>query len=388
MQKQELETIINEQLALFKNLKEEFISKQQYEIGANLRGIEKYLIDIMKLIEEKKEQIPQLKKTPNFFEGNYSVGRFHTSMLAYIIELGNNGEGKELAENIFEGLLDFKYGAKYYSKFEYKNVDLVVFDDKECEKPILLIEMKVDDYESWEKVGDVYVNQLEIYNQTFDGHNLKKIYITLGIGQCAGNPSCKDWFHITLEKLVTNLEKDFLFNQDKLISDWFEILKKEKDLKKRIEANKFGDGDSENRCQIYRYGKLITCLQKRFIGKYNDCSAFMYGTRPDLILNFGYGGSPIYMEITNSLTLRIKINKDQLEREITKSFNDLLNDFRDTLGDKILTKTKAGNAVTIYNAKVDLNIETFFSTDFTDNILDKIEECRVDLEIMRKIIEE
>ena len=31
-----------------------------------------------------------------------------------------------------------------------------------------------------------------------------------------------------------------------------------------------------------------------------------------------------------------KILKDQLEREITKNFNDLLNDFRDILGDKIL----------------------------------------------------
>ena len=54
MKEQEFETIIREQLALFKSLKEDFISRQEYEIGANLRGIEKYLIGIEKIIEKKK----------------------------------------------------------------------------------------------------------------------------------------------------------------------------------------------------------------------------------------------------------------------------------------------------------------------------------------------
>lgn len=37
MQKQEFETIINEQLTLFKNLKEEFISQKDFEMAVSLR---------------------------------------------------------------------------------------------------------------------------------------------------------------------------------------------------------------------------------------------------------------------------------------------------------------------------------------------------------------
>ena len=53
MQKQEFETIISEQLTLFKSLKEEVMNQQDYEMAANLRGIEKGLINIQKLIEER-----------------------------------------------------------------------------------------------------------------------------------------------------------------------------------------------------------------------------------------------------------------------------------------------------------------------------------------------
>ena len=181
MQKQEFETIISEQLALFKSLKEEFVGKQQYEVGANLRGIEKYLINIQKVIEEKKEQIPQFEKTPNFFKGNYSVGRFHTAMLAHVIELGNNGKGRELAKRVFKGFLDFKNGVKYYPKFEHKSVDLVIFKDENYENPILLIEVKVDDYESWKKDGGGYINQLQIYDKAFNDSIPEKIFVRLGI---------------------------------------------------------------------------------------------------------------------------------------------------------------------------------------------------------------
>ena len=51
MQKQEFETIISEQLALFKSLKDEFVGTQNYNMALHLRGIEKHLIDITKLIE-------------------------------------------------------------------------------------------------------------------------------------------------------------------------------------------------------------------------------------------------------------------------------------------------------------------------------------------------
>ena len=73
MQKREFETIISEQLTLFKNLKEEFISKQEYEVRANLRGIEKYLIDIMKVIEKEKMENIQSLTYEKKYESEHSI---------------------------------------------------------------------------------------------------------------------------------------------------------------------------------------------------------------------------------------------------------------------------------------------------------------------------
>ena len=392
MQEQEFETIISEQLALFKSLKEEFISTQQYEIGANLRGIEKYLIDIQNIMEEKKEKIPQFEKTPNFFEGNYSVGRFHTAMLAYVIELGNNGKGRELAKKVFKGFLDFKDGVKYYPKFEYKNVDLVIFKDENYETPILLIEIKVDDYESWKKDGDGYINQLQTYDKAFsvsvtefNDSIPKKIFVRLGIGQYSGKPSSPDWkTTLNLETLIERLGK---YQEDVFLDQWYQALKKEVDFKKEVFDNSFNPIDKsesmKNRAFIYRYGKLIEKLQEKGKDNYKNCSAFMYGQRPDFILNFGYD-SAIYMEITNSLKLRIKINKDQLKT----NFDDLLKEFREIFGNKIHPSIREGKAVTIYEKDLGLNFNNFFATEFTTDLLDTIETVRIDLQEMRKIITE
>ncbi len=54
MQKQDFETIIREQLSLFISLKEEIYNQKDYDLAVNLRGIEKGLIDIQRIIEERK----------------------------------------------------------------------------------------------------------------------------------------------------------------------------------------------------------------------------------------------------------------------------------------------------------------------------------------------
>ena len=338
----------------------------------------------MKVIEEKKEQIPQLEKTPNFFKGNYSVGRFHTAMLAYVIELGNNGKGRELVKRVFEGFLDFKDGVKYYPKFEHKSVDLVIFKDENCENPILLIEIKVDDYESWKKVGDRYMHQLEIYNEAFKNHIPEKIFVRLGIGQYSGKPSSSCWkTTLNLETLTERLGK---YQEDVFLDHWYQALKKEVDFKKEVFDNSFNPSNKpesiKNRAFVYRYGKLIEKLQEKDNKNYENCSAFMYGQKPDFILNFGYN-SAIYMEITNSLKLRVKINKDQLKT----NFDDLLREFREIFGNKIHPSIREGKAVTIYEKDLGLNFNNFFAIEFTTDLLDTIEAVRIDLEIMRKIIQ-
>lgn len=50
MQKQEFETIINGQTALFNHLSKELYKREDYEVAVNLKGVEKYLIEIQKIL--------------------------------------------------------------------------------------------------------------------------------------------------------------------------------------------------------------------------------------------------------------------------------------------------------------------------------------------------
>ena len=54
---------------MFKNLKEEFINLQKYEVGANLRGIEKYIMNIIE--EEKNGKSPSSIKFQPWVGDNY-----------------------------------------------------------------------------------------------------------------------------------------------------------------------------------------------------------------------------------------------------------------------------------------------------------------------------
>jgi hypothetical protein len=386
MQKQEFETIISEQLTLFNRLKEEFISQKDFEMAVSLRGIEKYLIDIQRIFENKRE-IPEITASPNFFKNNYSVGRFHTAMIGYIIQ-----NSSELANTLFEGIFKedkfkFEKGKQYHLKYEYERVDLVVCDDNG--NPVLLIEMKVDDHEIYYEKDQKYQLQRYDDNEKFKNGEIKKVFITLGIGQCAGKPSGKKWHHLTLEKLVENLGKCLLLKYDKLMFDWFKILEEEQQVKSIVEESKYkvAEGVVNNREQIYRYGKLIKCLQERFIGKYDHCSAFMYGTAPDLILNFGYGKkTPVYMEITNSLELRMKIDTTQgvnIE-ELKNYIND--EELNIVKRDKI-NNSRQGKSITFYVENIGLTKDNLFTEVFSENTLNIIESLRQDLEKIRKNIE-
>ena len=380
MQKQEFETIINEQLTLFKNLKEEFISQKDFEMAVSLRGIEKYLIDIQGIIKNER-QIPDVNWIPNFFKNNYSVGRFHTAMIAYIIQDSSN-----LANTLFEGIFEFEKWKNYHLKYEFEKVDLVVCDEKD--NPVLLIEMKVDDNEIYYEKDQKYQLQRYDDNEKFKSDKIQKVFITLGIGQCAGEPSGDNWHHLTLEKLVENLEKSLFLKYDKLIYDWFLVLNKERELKKAIEENKYviKEGVPKNREQIYLYGKLIKCLQEKFIGKYGNCSAFMYGTAPDLILNFGYGDKTlIYMEITNSLELRMKVNTTQ-GITIDELKNYIHDDELNIVKREKINNSRQGKSITFFLKDIGLTYNNLFTEVFSENTLNTIESLRQDLEKIRENI--
>ena len=386
MQKQEFETIISEQLALFKNLKKEFISQKDFEMAVSLRGIEKYLIDIQRIIENKRE-IPQIEVSPNFFKSNYSVGRFHTAIIAYIIELWND-ERSNLANIIFEDC--FEKGKKYYPKFEYDSIDLVVFEDEKYQTPILFIEMKIHDYEYWSQSQGL--NQLQIYDNKiknkFGDNKSGKFFFTLGISQYSGSPSSEEWTPFTIDSLVKKLSK--YEGEDMFITGWRSSLRDEYKFKNNIFENRYDprQDSNKNKAQIYRLGQLKEFLQKAFITKYDKCSAFMYGTAPDLILNFGYGSkeNPVYMEITNNLMVNLKVSILKLpnnkENPLEEFYNIIGSINSSEIDDFKLIKGKTGKTMTFYRGDIGLNNDNFFSVDFNSSyeIFNKIEKLRRFLE--------
>jgi hypothetical protein len=95
MQEKEFETIISEQLALFKSLKEEIYNQKDYELAVHLRGIEKGLIDIQNIIEARKNEksISSIKFKP-WLGDNYENENIKILILGES-HYGNSDENKE-----------------------------------------------------------------------------------------------------------------------------------------------------------------------------------------------------------------------------------------------------------------------------------------------------
>ena len=88
MQKQEFETIISEQLSLFNNFKEQFINQKDFEMAVSLRGIEKYLIDIQRIMNERENG-----KTISSIKFHPWVGNNYESENPKILILGESHYG-------------------------------------------------------------------------------------------------------------------------------------------------------------------------------------------------------------------------------------------------------------------------------------------------------
>jgi hypothetical protein len=391
MQKQEFETIINEQLALFNNLKEEFINQKDFEMAVSLRGIEKYLIDIQKIIENKRE-IPQIELSPNFFKSNYSVGRFHTSMIAYIVELWNSEESY-LANIIFENYFEkdcFEKGKKYYPKFEYDNIDLVIFEDENYQNPVLFIEMKVHDYEYWSESKKSH--QLEIYsnkiNEKFGENKFKKFFFTLGTSQYSGVPSCKKWELFTLDSLIKKLSQ--YEGKDKIINQWRCSLRKEYDFKNTVFKNGYLPNDSDkNKAHLYKLGQFSELLS----GKFKKLSCFSWGNEPDIIMNFGYRDEGIYMEITDNMCLNLKVNIEQFKAFFkieTNTLNFLYEAFERTaftkiINDDLIKRNSSKKTATFYRHIIfklerENLLDNFLKLNFTEEMLREVEAINDDIE--------
>lgn len=106
---------------------------------------------------------------PNFFKINYGVGRIHSGMIAYLVELWNEGNKSPFEIFLFQlGIQNFKEEDKLKAVLEYKNIDLALLNEKN--EILLIIEMKIDDWEKKKKTKpDIIDWQTNVYY-----NNIKK----------------------------------------------------------------------------------------------------------------------------------------------------------------------------------------------------------------------
>lgn len=292
----------------------------------------------------------------NFFNSvGYALGKLHSGMIVYLCDLFNEGN-KEPLTSFFDSLGIPIIGEKVYAEKEYKRVDLVIFSDK---KKLALFEIKVDDHESW---GKKYGYQTERYLKLIPDCT-KYLYVTLGAGEyyCAPHEKKFDWIRIKdfLKAIESIREK-----KDCYIADWKSSVVREielQDLAIKNDASRINEYRTGT-WNIYTLGKLKETLLRYLKGNPLDeiePKAYMYGTRPDTILNFWWG--QVYTEINNNARLNLKVSLENFNTEEEKkefvnktreNYFELLQEFKPVLNNR----AGYGNSKTIMSFDIGLSI--------------------------------
>ncbi|MBB4079178.1 hypothetical protein GGR28_001798 [Lewinella aquimaris] len=330
-------------------------------------------------------QITDRTSAPNFFRLNYNHGRTHSGMIAYLAELwqaDNEAPLQSLIKGL--GLAEIPSGTYLTPKLEYENIDLALLDEQD--KPLFLLEMKVDDAEGWKKLGkqdlekwkcmesDVrakyfsgygdeisHMRQTELYtlrHKMAHGENPRCAFITLGTGEYEKDfDSCgKVWKHCGLERFVEATQSIEL-PADELFKQWRWSLEKELSLRKncfpgeQAEADTEEDeveadsGDRRGLLPLMRLGRIRRGLLDRHeVNKLGyRASVYKYGANADTIMNFiqptdQTPGGGRYCEINSNGLLNFKlmffwketsaeVKEKQLrlfQQELTETFGDAI----------------------------------------------------------------
>ncbi len=228
----------------------------------------------------------------------------HLVWAVYILKNGCNlcdlfNEGNKEPLTSFLGCLGLPItGEKVYPAKEYKRIDLVVFSDKEMNLPLAVFEIKVDDHELWRKK---YGYQTEKYLKLIPDSS-KYFFITLGAGEYYWAPREKKFEWIKIRNFLKAIEA-IKEKKDRYIADWKSSVKRE------IELQNLATKNEPTRINEYRTGTwniyILGNLKKALLTYCKgdlpceiEPRAYMYGTRPDTILNFWW--DEIYAEINNN----------------------------------------------------------------------------------------
>lgn len=258
----------------------------------------------------------------NFVEAmGYSLGKLHTGMLCYMCSLWNEGIREPLESFLNTLNIPLPETRPLIAAREWNSIDLVILNVDNT--PYLVVEMKVDDYEH-EVVKTVAgvkqrAMQTALYPKMVPG-SPKFLFITLGTGEYYAPPSGKEFCWIRVRTFLNALNS--IKTDDKLIHDWRQSVENEikrQDLAYKNDRSSI-DGYRTGTWNIYVLGFLKDDLlrDKPGLADYIAPTAYMYGARPDTILNFGWSKYPLYMEINNSGLLNVKANIEDIESDHEK----------------------------------------------------------------------
>jgi len=250
----------------------------------------------------------------------YSLGKVHVGMISYLCELYREGN-REPFESFLTSL-GVSVPSNPVPKREWYTVDLAILEKKDGElKPSILIELKVDDYET----GSGPENFQTVYYATKWRSCQAYLYVTLGKGEYYHAPRSDRFTWVRIREFLRALES--IKTHDRIISDWIEEIKHEIMLQDNVlipdrsHAEEYRAGT----WNIYLFGRIKEMLAPKFAAENLDVemTCYTYGSRPDTIFNFGSSQEPLYMEINYTGKLNLKMSLDTSEsvdtrREIVK----------------------------------------------------------------------
>lgn len=355
-------------------------------------------------------------QNPNYFTINYNLGRTHSAMIVLLVEQWNSGHKEPLNHFLKTiGAKELTEAVNLSARLEYYNVDLAILDG---DVPLLLIEMKVDDQQSWSTISkkdnkiwtslseDVqktysptppkeypFLSQTDIYrlrnehtlhdkktNKERSKNGLSSLkteyfYLTLGVSEFSA-PHISEWTKIGLEQYRTafSFPIDESTSSGYVITSYVDALKKESVFRKESmgKAGDFNIAAQTHRSKaanLYFLGNLANewfYSQDHEFGTAVHPHVINHGPKDTIFQLIQAGTNRIYAEINNNCRLNIKLwLKDITTQEERADFFTTTKAF---LKSKLIARklkwpikeanlpTSFGNSITVFSLDIGLSM--------------------------------
>lgn len=350
-------------------------------------------------------------QNPNYFTINYNLGRTHSAMIVLLVEQWNSGHKEPLNHFLKTiGAIELTEAVNLSARLEYYNVDLAILDG---DVPLLLIEMKVDDQQSWSTISkkdnkiwtslseDVqktysptppkeypFLSQTDIYrlrNEDFlrkhhPTRSTEYFYLTLGVSEFAARHVSK-WTKIGLKKYRTafSFPIDESTSLTPVLVSYVNALDNEQAFRdwamQKTEPDKAGNfkvatqPHRSKAANLYFLGNLANewfYSQDHEFGTAVHPHVINHGPKDTIFQLIQAGTNRIYAEINNNCRLNIKLwLKDITTQEERADFFTTTKAF---LKSKLIARklkwpikeanlpTSFGNSITVFSLDIGLSM--------------------------------